>query len=216
MEALGAELVGGVWNWNGEPVEVSILIRTEDERVQIGDYVGNQLEDIGFTVIRDYKTAAEASPIWISGDPALGLFHIYTGGWITTAVPRNLAGNFAFFYTDTGLASPLWQAYVNDPEFYDLAQALDNSEFSSAEERLEMMSKAMELALKDSYRVWLLDRASVTPAPRRNLCGRRPVRWHQPAPGSGPDHAYWRGNRWFGHPGYPQHLDQPLEPAGWL
>jgi peptide/nickel transport system substrate-binding protein len=163
MEALGAELVGGVWNWNGEPVEVSILIRTEDERLAIGDYVGNQLEDIGFTVIRDYKTAAEASPIWISGDPAAGLFHIYTGGWISTAVPRDLADNFAFFYTNTGLASPLWQAYVNDQEFYDLAQALDNSEFTTAEERREMMAMAMEMALKDSYRVWLNDRQSVTP-----------------------------------------------------
>jgi peptide/nickel transport system substrate-binding protein len=163
MEALGAELVGGVWQFEGEPVEISILIRTEDQRLAIGDYVGNQLEDIGFTVIRDYKTAAEASPIWISGDPAAGLFHIYTGGWITTAVPRNLAGNFAFFYTDTGLGSPLWQAYVNDPEFYELAQDLDNSEFASAEERREMMARAMELALQDSTRVWLNDRQSVTP-----------------------------------------------------
>jgi peptide/nickel transport system substrate-binding protein len=144
-------------------VEISLLIRTEDERLAIGDYLGNQLEDIGFTVIRDYKTAAEASPIWISGNPADGLFHIYTGGWITTAVPRNLAGNFAFFYTDTGLGVPLWQAYVNDPEFYDLAVALDNSEFSSAEERRDMMARAMELALVDSTRVWINDRQSVTP-----------------------------------------------------
>jgi peptide/nickel transport system substrate-binding protein len=69
MEALGAELVGGVWQFEGEPVEISILIRTEDERLAIGDYVGNQLEDIGFTVIRDYKTAAEASPIWLQRQP---------------------------------------------------------------------------------------------------------------------------------------------------
>ena len=163
MEALGAELVGGVWQFEGEPVEISILIRTEDERLAIGDYVGNQLEDIGFTVIRDYKTAAEASPIWLRGNPADGLFHIYTGGWITTAVPRNLAGNFAFFYTNTGLGVPLWQAYENDPEFYDLAIALDNSDFSSAEERRDMMARAMELALADSYRVWLNDRQSVSP-----------------------------------------------------
>lgn len=100
MEALGAELVDGIWNFEGEPVEIILLIRTEDERLGVGDYLGNQLEDIGFVVIRDYKTAAEASPIWISGNPADGLFHIYTGGWITTAVPRNLADNFDFFYTE--------------------------------------------------------------------------------------------------------------------
>lgn len=163
MEALGAELVGGVWQYEGEPVEIIVLIRTEDERLEIGDYVANQLEDIGFTTTRLYRTAAEASPIWIAGDPNDGEFHIYTGGWITTVVPRNLAGNFAFFYTDTGLAFPLWQNYVNDPEFYELAQALDRSEFRTVEERYDMMARALELAMEDSIRMWLIDRASITP-----------------------------------------------------
>ena len=163
MEKLGATLVGGKWQFDGAPVEISILIRTEDERRDIGDYVGNQLEDIGFTVIRDYKTAAEASPIWLRGNPADGLFHIYTGGWITTVVPRNLADNFAFFYTDMGLAVPLWQAYVNDPEFYDLADRLQNSDYRTAEERRELMARALELSFVDSHRIWLTDRGSITP-----------------------------------------------------
>ncbi|MCL4868997.1 MAG: ABC transporter substrate-binding protein [Anaerolineae bacterium] len=164
MEALGATLGSdGKWQYNGAPVVITLLIRTEDERRDIGDYLGNQLEDIGFTVVRDYKTAAEASPIWINGDPAAGLFHIYTGGWITTAVPRDLGGNFAFFYTDQGLASPLWQAYENDPEFYDLATRLDNNDFTTLEERRELIARAAELAMQDSMRIWLIDRASITP-----------------------------------------------------
>ncbi len=163
MEKLGATLVGGKWQFDGAPVEISILIRVEDERRAIGDYVGNQLEDIGFTVIRDYKTAAEASPIWLRGNPADGLFHIYTGGWITTVVPRNLADNFAFFYTDMGMAVPLWQAYVNDPEFYDLADRLQNSDYRTAEERRELLARALELSFVDSHRIWLTDRGSITP-----------------------------------------------------
>jgi peptide/nickel transport system substrate-binding protein len=121
------------------------------------------LEDIGFTTVRNYRTAAEASPIWLAGEPATGQFHIYTGGWITTAVPRDLGGNFAFFYTDMGLARPLWQAYENDPEFYELAERLDNNDFRTLQERREMLSRAMELALQDSNRIWLIDRASITP-----------------------------------------------------
>jgi peptide/nickel transport system substrate-binding protein len=163
MEALGAELVDGTWTYEGEPVVISLLIRTEDERLQIGDYLGNQLEDIGFEVFRDYKTAAEASPIWISGNPADGLFHIYTGGWITTVVPRNLAGNFDFFYTERGLASPLWAAYQPSPEFDDLALRLANSDFRTPEERRDMLAEALQLAIEDSTRVWLIDRASITP-----------------------------------------------------
>jgi hypothetical protein len=41
------------------------LIRTEDERKLIGDYVANQLEALGFAVDRQYKTRTEASPIWV-------------------------------------------------------------------------------------------------------------------------------------------------------
>ncbi|MBX3000942.1 MAG: hypothetical protein KF893_20640 [Caldilineaceae bacterium] len=163
MEALGATLVNGVWQYEGEPVEISVLIRTEDERRLVGDYVATQLESIGFTAIRDYKTAAEASPIWINGNPGDGLFHIYTGGWISTAVPRDLGNNFAFFYTPSGLGSPLWQAYTPTEEFNSVAEQLDNQLYTTLEERRDLMAQALELAFEDSVRVWLVDRLSVTP-----------------------------------------------------
>ena len=41
MEALGAEMVDDKWNYNGEPVVLTGLIRVEDERLDIGDYVSN-------------------------------------------------------------------------------------------------------------------------------------------------------------------------------
>ncbi|HRT31211.1 MAG TPA: ABC transporter substrate-binding protein, partial [Anaerolineae bacterium] len=133
------------------------------ERRDVGDYVANQLEDIGFTVTRDYKTGSEASPIWMRGNPADGLWNFYTGGWITTVVLRNLADNFSFFYTNRGLGTPLWQAYVNDPEFYKLSERLENSDFKNMEERNQMMARALELSLQDSVRIWLVDSKSITP-----------------------------------------------------
>ncbi|MCB0086995.1 MAG: hypothetical protein KDE54_03710, partial [Caldilineaceae bacterium] len=45
MEKLGAEMVDGQWQYEGEPVEIIVLIRTEDVRNEIGDYVANLLED---------------------------------------------------------------------------------------------------------------------------------------------------------------------------
>jgi peptide/nickel transport system substrate-binding protein len=163
MEALGATLVGGTWQYEGAPVEIILLIRTEDTRRLIGDYVGNQLEDIGFTVVRDYRTAAEAGAIWLNSEPGLGRFHIYTGGWISTAVPRDLGYAFAYFFTDTGRAEPLWQNYVNEPEFYDIAVRLDNNDFSTLEERRELFARALELSMEDSIRFWLVDRAPIYP-----------------------------------------------------
>jgi peptide/nickel transport system substrate-binding protein len=163
MEALGAELVNGQWQYDGAPVEIIVLIRTEDERREIGDYVSNLLEDIGFTVTRDYRTAAEASPIWLQGDPNAGQFHVYTGGWITTVVARDQAGNFDFFYTPRGLPNPLYQAYTPSEEFDEVSERLALSDFSTLEERRELFAQAMELAMQDSARVWLIDRLAFTP-----------------------------------------------------
>jgi len=163
MIKIGATMSTGKWQFNNAPVEISVLIRTEDERRLIGDYVASQLEDIGFTVARNYKKAADASPIWNRGNPDDGLFHIYTGGWVTTAVPRDLGSNFGFFYTDQQYPSPLWKAYKNTPEFYDLAMRLANNDFTTIAQRNEMMAQALEWSLQDSVRLWLVDRASFSP-----------------------------------------------------
>ncbi len=163
MEKLGAQLVGGVWHYKGSPVEIIALIRIEDERQIIGDYIANQLENVGFVVNRLYRSAADASPLWMTADPAEGRMHFYTGGWVTTAVDRDQAGNFDYFYTPRGLASPLWMAYQPTPEFDEVADRLGRNDFSSMEERGELFRKALELAMEDSVRVWLVDRQAFTP-----------------------------------------------------
>jgi len=161
MQKLGAELKDGKWYYKGQPVVIKFLIRTEDRRKLIGNYVADQLEKLGFTVERMYKTAREASPIWIRGNPALGQWHIYTGGWITTAVSRDDSSNFGYFYTPLGRPDPLWQAYKPSKEFYEVASKLWTTEFKTLEERHELMRKAFQLAIKDSVRVWLVDQNAV-------------------------------------------------------
>ena len=168
MEKLGATLEGGKWMYNGQPVTIILLIRIEDQRKAIGDYVANQLESIGFTTDRQYKKAAEASPIWLRGNPAEGKFHIYTGGWVTTMISRDLADNFDFFYTPRGMPRPLWQAYKPSPEFDEVSKKLAIKDFSSLEERQELMKRALELSLEDSVRIWLVDQAGFSPA-RANI-----------------------------------------------
>ncbi len=163
MLELGAEKVNDIWHFDGEPVVISILIRTEDQRTEIGDYVGMLLEQIGFRVERRYATAAEASPIWLTGNPADGLFHIYTGGWVTTVVDRDQSTNWEFFYTDRGLGVPLWQAYQPSEEFDEASLRLAQRAFSTMEERYELMAKNMELGLQDSVRIWLVDELSINP-----------------------------------------------------
>jgi peptide/nickel transport system substrate-binding protein len=157
------ELKDGKWYYKGEPIVIKVLIRGGVRRL-IGDYVSEQLKNIGFEIEPLYKpTAAEASPIWMQGDPANGEWHVYTGGWVTTAVSRDDSDNFQFFYTpksSQASISPLWAAYKPTPEFQDVADKLAEKKFTSLEERTAWMGKAFELALQDSVRVWLVDQTA--------------------------------------------------------
>jgi peptide/nickel transport system substrate-binding protein len=163
MKELGAEMVDGKWTYNGNPVTIKFVIRTEDERKEIGDYVANQFEAVGFTVDRMYKNRTEASALWIRTDPAEGQWTVYTGGWITTAIDRDQGGNFSFFYTPRGIPVPLWQAYQPSEEFDQVCLKLENNDFSTMDQRGELFRKAMELALQDSVRVWINDQLAFSP-----------------------------------------------------
>ena len=163
MAKLGAQLVNGKWQYNNSPVEIIMIIRTEDERREVGDYLGTLLENVGFTVDRQFKTSGEASPIWIQSNPADGLYHVYTGGWVTTAISRDQAGNLDFFYTNRGLAFPLWQAYTPAADFDAVSTSLATRDFTTIEERTELFAQGLELAMKDSVRVWTIDQIGISP-----------------------------------------------------
>jgi peptide/nickel transport system substrate-binding protein len=163
MEGMGATLVDGKWTYQDAPVTLAFLIRTEDERKDIGDYVANQLEAVGFTVDRQYKTRSEASPIWVQSDPAEGQWNLYTGGWITTAISRDDGSNFSFYYTPNDYPIPLFQAYTPTPEFNDIALKLRNNDFKSMKERGELFAKALPMSVEDSVRVWIVDQISFSP-----------------------------------------------------
>jgi peptide/nickel transport system substrate-binding protein len=165
MTANGAELVDGIWSYEGEPITVIILIRIEDERRQIGDYIGQQLETVGFQVDYQYKTSSEASVLWVRGDVNDGLWHLYTGGWITTAIDRDQGGNFEFFYSPRsgyGFTS-LWSNYLLPDDILDLYTQLANNDFNTLDERRELFSLALETGIFHSNRVWLVDRLSYSP-----------------------------------------------------
>jgi peptide/nickel transport system substrate-binding protein len=164
MTSMGATMgADGKWQYNGAPVTIIMLIRTEDKRKDIGDYVSNQLESIGFTVDRQYHTRSEASPIWVQGNPSDGLFSIYTGGWITTAISRDQGPDFSFYYTKNDYPIPLFQAYTNTTEFEDVALKLRNNNFKTMEERATLFKQALELSMQMAERVWVVDQISFSP-----------------------------------------------------
>ncbi|MCJ7695396.1 MAG: ABC transporter substrate-binding protein [Anaerolineaceae bacterium] len=167
MFALGATISGGLWYYNAEPVSIIFIIRNDSNglRIPMGNYIADQLESIGFTVDRQYMSSYEAGPIWVNGDPADGLFHIYTGAWTINRIPTFEGDNFQFFYSpnsDYGF-TPLWQAYDPVPEFSELADKLAYNQFPDISQRNLAFERALALALEDSVRVWLVDGKNYLP-----------------------------------------------------
>ena len=163
---MGAELVDGKWNYNGEPVTLIFIIRNDSDgtRMPIGDYVAAQLESIGFTVDRQYKTGSEASPIWIGSDPTEGQWHLYTAAWSATVLDRDQSNIFQEMYLNSSAQGiPAFLQNVSDPEFKEIGDKLANAQFATIEERHEMMVRALELSLQDSLQVFLIDGKNYIP-----------------------------------------------------
>jgi peptide/nickel transport system substrate-binding protein len=163
MHALGAVKESGLWVHDGKPIKIGILIRIEDERRRVGDYVADLFVNLGFDVERMYRAADEASRLWISGDPYSGAWHIYTGGWVAPFISRDQAGNFNYYYTPRGRPNPLWQSYAPAAEFDELSERLVRRDYRDWAERMQMMRDALRLSMEESTHIWLSDTVSIWP-----------------------------------------------------
>jgi peptide/nickel transport system substrate-binding protein len=151
MEAMGATLGSdGKWQYNGKPVTITGLIRTEDKRKEIGDYFGSQLDKLGFTANLQYKTRTEAAPIW-QGDPAECKFNFYTAGWISPSISRDEGNMFAQYSTNRIQDIPLFAKFQPSPEFTDVLTKLQNNNFSTMDERAQLFEKALNLGMQESW-----------------------------------------------------------------
>jgi peptide/nickel transport system substrate-binding protein len=163
MQKHGAEFSTGKWLYKNQPVKIIFLIRTEDNRRQIGDYVATLLEEIGFTVDRQYKTADQSRPIWLGSQPAEGQWNIYTGGWITTRINRDESSIFNEHYTPKGGSDPLHQNYHPTPRFAEIADRLARNDYAILVERKNLMTEALELVNHEANHIWLVDAINFSP-----------------------------------------------------
>lgn len=156
MVAMGANLgADGKWQFDGKPVVLIGLIRSEDERTFLGNYLSDKLEELGFTVDRQVRTRTELSPIWGRSVPAEGQWHFYTGGWGYNVNVINGSNLFDGYYTNRAGSTTVEQAYVTSAEFDQLSMDLANNKYANMEERREMFARALELSLEESQMVWV-------------------------------------------------------------
>jgi len=163
MEGMGATMDGGVWSFNGAPINIVVLIRNEDTRLLIGGYMATQLEELGFQVERVERTSAELSPIWNAGDPTLCEWGLYTGAWSQTAIDRESTFSFEQYYTNRVLPWPLWALYAPPAELDDASAKIFNGSFASIDERNELFRTALPLSNQYATRNWITSRTTVVP-----------------------------------------------------
>ena len=166
LTKLGAEKVGGKWTYQGQVIELRFLIRSEDERTQIGDYISDQLEAVGFSVIRQYGLSRELSPLWISSNPLDGQWHLYTGGWVSTVISRDMGTGFNQFYTARVLPWPLFSTIAvetTDPVLFDVTDKLATRNYSSMAERAVLFDTAVRNSNAYANIIWLVDRTGFSP-----------------------------------------------------
>ncbi len=167
MEAAGYPLTNGKYmNADGEQYEVIFLVRNDGDgtRKAWGTYLAGQMEKLGFAVDFKEGTGGDLGPIWIAGDPKAGEWHIYTGGWGASVLNRDQSNIFQEMYLPTSAQGlPVFMENDSDPEFQELGDKLYNREFTTMEERADMMARALELSLEDSLQVMVVDSKRFVP-----------------------------------------------------
>ena len=160
MAGAGALLEDGVWKVNGSAVEITAVIRSDDPvRKSIGEILALELERSGFIVHKDYGDLNKAFVVVYGADPADLGWHLYTEGWGRSGFVRYDSVGLAQMYAPWFSLMPGY----NDPTFWNyqnarldnLTQAIYTSDFSSADERTDLIRQAVAEGVNDSVRIFL-------------------------------------------------------------
>ncbi|MQG20477.1 MAG: hypothetical protein FI725_00540 [SAR202 cluster bacterium] len=159
METAGAEKINEIWHFAGQPIRIKFIIRTEDERREIGDLVRSQLNKIGFEVDARYQQFGPAIQTVYSSDPALLQWHIYTEGWGRSAPQRYDFANINGMTAPWLGNMPGWQEVgfwqYENAEIDAMGKKLFTGEFASLEERNKIYKDMTDLATSSSIRIWI-------------------------------------------------------------
>jgi peptide/nickel transport system substrate-binding protein len=156
----GATKLDGKWTYKGTPISIKILIRSDDlPRKAMGETLANQLENIGFTVQRDYGDLNKANLIVYSTDPQELAWQVYTEAFGGTSEfvrynPSTLAQMYApYFSSMPGWTNPAFWNYQNS-SLDNITQRIAFSNFTSEDERNELLRQALTLGIQESVRIF--------------------------------------------------------------
>ncbi len=161
LASAGAQKIDGKWHYDQKPITITIFIRNDDPvRKSIGEIVSSELEKVGFAVKKDFGDLNKAFVLVYGSDPSELKWSLYTEGY---------AGRSAFVrYDQLGLAQMYSPWFSNMPGFNnpaywnyqnrnldELTQRIYSSNYTSAEQRVELIRQATTEGVSESVRVFL-------------------------------------------------------------
>lgn len=160
LTAAGATKSNGKWHYSGEPIEVTIFIRSDDViRGSMGETLATSLEQVGLTVVRTYGDLLGAYAQVYNTDPRDQEWHLYTGAWGGASVVKVDNSLLAIFYAPWGGNMP----GVNEPNYWnyenelldDTTRMLYTGAYESLEERAELVQQAAIEGVTESVRIFV-------------------------------------------------------------
>ena len=156
----GAEKIDGVWHYENEPIEITFFIRSDDPvRKAIGEVLSSELEEIGFTVKKEFGDLNKAYVVVYGSDPVEQKWSLYTEGWGSSGFTRYDSVALAQMYSPwfssmPGNNNPSNWNYEND-KLDELTQKIYSGEFNDQNERTELIKDATREGVNESVRIFL-------------------------------------------------------------
>ncbi len=161
--------VSGYWEYEGDPIEVHILNRSDLAPFpEAGYYLETLLIDFGFVVTIADGTSLDHVFTWLLGDPTAGEWNIYTGGWGIPTIPRDQATTPAGMQTQFWYPVPLFAYYETqiddwDPSYRVTIDTLRDRDFADLIEREALFSDALYGMMEFAAMTYICDMAAVSP-----------------------------------------------------
>jgi len=149
------------WMYKGKPITIKIIIRQDDApRKSMGEEIASQLEMVGFTVVKEYGDLNKANTVVYGSNPQELQWNMYTEGFAGTSVfvkynpviPAQMYG--PWFGRMPGSQNPEFWNYQNDT-LDQLTQDILFFNFTSEDERNELVRKAVMMGMQESIRIFV-------------------------------------------------------------
>jgi len=161
MNKAGAQKENGKWMFNGNPVTISILMRSDNQPLRsVGELVASEIEKAGFTVKRIYGDLNKANTVVYGSDPQDLGWNIYTeafggtGGFVkyNPVIPSQMYA--PYFGNMPGQQNPVFWNYENNT-IDKITQRIQFLNFTSEKERNSLVRNATDLGVQEAVRVFI-------------------------------------------------------------